>query len=228
MQLSQERIQELKGILEKEHGREFSWDEATEAGNTLIGLAELAISSFVEDQRRKKKLEESPKGFHLDGDYRCFICGQSASREQSWFDKYGIKCMTCQGAIDRKVIPASLAKNDESWYSRWDIESAFNVKGHVLRRWVKEGVLKARTIPCSDGKGVHVQLFLIKDNKDTLPPKKMLEGRMVKETKDGKDWYHMEPWYRFVDPYEYLKGYKIMDHLRVTDGGESKKEDHVK
>jgi hypothetical protein len=61
------------------------------------------------------------------------------------------------------------------------------------------------------------QLFLIKDNKDTLPPKKMTESKMVKETKDGKDWYRSEPWYRFVDPFEYLKGYKIMDHMRQTE-----------
>jgi hypothetical protein len=44
----------------------------------------------------------------------------------------------------------------------------------------------------------------------------MVESRMVKETIDGKDWYHSEPWYRFVDPHEHLKGYKIVDYLRVT------------
>jgi hypothetical protein len=59
----------------------------------------------------------------------------------------------------------------------------------------------------------HVSIFLIKDNKDTLPPKKLTESQMVKETKDGKDWFHSEPWYRFVDPVKHLEGYRIMEYL---------------
>ena len=43
---------------------------------------------------------------------------------------------------------------------------------------------------------------------------------MVKETKDGKDWYRSEPWFKFVDPHVILKGYKIMDHLRMIKKSE--------
>ena len=224
MQIENKRIQELKDLLEKEYGKEVSWEEASDAAYRLTGLAELAFKSWQEDERRKKKLEESPKGFKLDGvGYTCFICGNGTRAGENWYDKYGIKCTICQGAIDRKEIPGSLAKNKESWYSQFEIERAFNVKGAALRRWIKDGVLKARTVT-HDGKGVHMHLFLIKDNKETLPPKKMVESHLVKETRDGKDWYHSEPWYRFVDPYEHLKDYKIMDYLRVThekDGSES-------
>ena len=39
---------------------------------------------------------------------------------------------------------------------------------------------------------------------------------MVKEIKDGKEWHRMYPWYRFVNPKEHLKGYKIMEHLHVV------------
>lgn len=218
MQLSQERIQEFKDLMQKEYNREVPWSEASEAAHNLVNFAEVLLNIYMKDQDRQKKLEDFPKGFHLDGEgYSCAICGQSASNEQSWYDKYGIKCMTCQTAINRKEIPASLAKNRESWYSRWEIESTFNVKAPTLRRWMKEGILKARTVTCN-GKGVHVQLFLVKDNKDTLPPKKMVESRSVREEKDGKDWFRVDPWYRFVDPHKHLKGYKIMDHLQVING----------
>jgi hypothetical protein len=62
---------------------------------------------------------------------------------------------------------------------------------------------------------------LIKDNKDTLPPKKLTESQMVKEVKEGgKEWFRLEPWYRFVDPLEHLKGYKIMDYLKFTNNEE--------
>lgn len=217
---SNERIQEIKEILEKQHGREFTWEEACEAERTLIGLAEICYDHWKEQVRRDKKLEESPKGFHLEGvGYSCSICGGSASQEQSWYDKYGIKCMTCQRAIDRKEIPASLAKNKDAWYSKYDLEYNFNLKGPKLREWIKKGIIHVRTVTHESG-GAHYQLFLIKDNKDFLPPKNLLKSHTVKETKEGKDWYHIEPWYRFVDPFEHLKGYKIMNYMKVTEGKE--------
>ncbi len=66
------------------------------------------------------------------------------------------------------------------------------------------------------GKGVHAELFLLEDNKDFLPPKKLVEGRAVKYRKDGKDWHTTQKWYEFLDPHEHLKGYKIMEHMRVV------------
>lgn len=216
MQIENKLIQELKDLLEKEQGKEVSWEEASDAAYRLTGLAELAFKTWQEDERRERKLQESPKGFKLDGvGYTCFICGNGTRASENWYDKYGIKCSVCQDAIDRKEIPPSLAKNKESWYSQFELERAFNLKGPTLKRWIKDGILKARTVT-HDGKSIHVRLFLIRDNKGMLPPKKMVESRMVKETRDGKDWYHSEPWYRFVDPYEHLKGYKIMDYLKVT------------
>ncbi len=222
MPLSNEAIKEFQEIYKKEHGKELSWDEASEAARNLINYAELLWDLAQEDHRRQLKLKEQPKGFKLDGiGYNCFICGDGTQAGENWYDKYGIKCTTCQKAIDRKEIPSSLAKNKESWYSKYDLESRFNIKGPTLRSWIKKGILKARTVT-RDGQGIHFQLFLIRDNKDALPPKKLTESHMVKETKDGKEWFHSEPWYRFVNPHEHLKGYRIMDHLRVTKGEEQK------
>jgi len=82
-----------------------------------------------------------------------------------------------------------------------------------MRRAVKEGVLKPRIVSSALGRP-HVYLFLIKDNKDTLPPKKLTEPQLVKEIKeDGKEWFHLEPWYRFVDPFKHLGRYRIIDYL---------------
>lgn len=218
MQLSNERIQEMKDLLEKEKGREFTWKEAAEAAHNLAGLAEILFDSYKEDCRRKKKLEENPKGFKLDGvGYTCFICGSGTQAGENWYDKWGIKCTICQNAINRKEIPPTLAKNKDSWYTKYELERSFNLKGPALRKWIKEGIIKARTVT-NNGKGVHVQLFLIKDNEGFLPPKKMVESHVVKEEKDGKEWYSMHPWYHFVDPFEHLKGYKIMEHMQVTAG----------
>jgi hypothetical protein len=223
MKLSKERIQEMKDLLEKKEKREFTWEEASDVAYRLAGLAEICFEHYKKELEWKKKLEESPKGFLLEGGYSCIICGQGGSHNGGiWHDKFGHKCMICQKAVDRKEIPASVASNEKIWYSKYDMEGRFNLKGPTLRSWIKKGILKARTITYN-GKGVHMQLFLIKDNKDTLPPKKLTESHMVSEEKDGQKWYHSEPWYKFGDPYKILKGYKIMDYLRVTHGEKDEK-----
>lgn len=222
MELSNKRIQEMKDLIEKKEGKEITWEEATDSAYRLAGLAEICFEHAKKELGWKKKLEEFPKGFLLEGGYSCIICRQGGDHCGGiWHDKYGHKCMICQKSINRKEIPASVATKEDSWYSAYDLESYFNIKGPTLRSWVKKGILKPRIITY-DGKGEHMQIFLIKDNKDTLPPKKMLKSQMIKEAKDGQDWFHSEPWYRFVNPHEYLKGYKIMNYLRVIPPEEMK------
>lgn len=221
MELLKEDIQKFKDLVEKKEGKEISWEEASEGAYKLAGYVELCFESWKTDQRRKRRLEESPKGFHLEGiGYSCFICGNHISNEETWYDKHGIKCLTCQKAIDKKIIPASAASNKDSWYSRYDLNSCFSLNRHAVNKFIKNGILKPRIVHGLTGKP-HEYLFLIKDNADTLPPKSLVKSQLVKETKDGKDWYHSEPWYRFVDPHKHLKGYKIMDYLRAVPADDS-------
>jgi hypothetical protein len=215
-QLSTETIQEFKDILEKKARKEISWEEASEGAYRLAGLYDLLFKCAIEEERRQKRLEQFPKGFHLEGNgYTCAVCGRSVSNEETWYDKYGIKCLLCQKAIDRKTVPATAARLKESWYSKWELEDRFCINHHALNRFIKQGILKSRVVLTEAGKP-HAQIFLIKDNKDTLPPKKLTESKLVKETRDEKEWFHSEPWFRFVDPRIALKGYKIIDHLRVV------------
>lgn len=192
-------------------------------------LVNLGRELEEEQKRRDDKLKENPKGYHLDGaGYTCAICHQSTPQGDNWYDEYGIKCLVCQKAIDEGEIPASMAKDTDSWYSKFDLEHSFNLNPQTIRKWVKEGILKDRTIS-HYGKGVHYQFFPIADNKDFLPPKKLVEGSSVKQKKDGKDWYTSAHWYQLVkDPYKHLKGYKIMDHLRVVPPEEVKAMEEAK
>jgi hypothetical protein len=181
------------------------------------------LDKFTEAEKdRAEKLKANPNGFHLDGaGYTCAICGHSTPEGDNWYDQWGIKCLVCQKAIDEGEIPAFTARDRGSWYTKYDLESAFNIKGPALRSWLKAGVIKARTIT-RYGKGIHMQLFLVKDNKGFLPPKKLVQSRMIKEIKDGAEWIHTEPWYRFVDPRKHLKKYKIMEYLNVVELNESR------
>jgi len=222
MTLSDNQIKEFQDIYEKEHGEKLSWENAADAARRLSGLAELAFESFVTDKKRTEKLKEYPKGFHIEGQgYSCFICGDTISDKETWYDKYGIKCLLCQKAINKKIIPGSMAKNKESWYSLYDLKDRFNIDRHAMKRFIKEDILKPRIVPNSAG-SPHVYLFLIKDNKETLPPKNLTESRLVKEMRDGQEWVHSEQWYKFADPQETLKDYKIINYLQVVIDQEDK------
>jgi hypothetical protein len=222
MALSEDTVKKFQEIYKKEHGVELSYEEAEEASNNLAGLAEILLDSYFEDQKRKKRLEESPKGFQLDGvGYTCFICGSGTQAGANWYDKWGIKCTICQAGVDRGEVPAWAAAHKDGWYSKYDLESRFGMTTPILKKWMEEGIIKARAITRESGRA-HAQIFLLCDNKDFLPPKKLTESHMVKETKDGQDWFHSEPWHRFVDPFEHLKGYKIMEHMRIVPPEEMK------
>jgi len=179
-------------------------------------LGKLMEEFKKQEEEWAEKLKANPKGFILEGRGRnCAICGESSQDDGSWYDEYGVKCLVCQKAIDEGEIPASLAKDKDSWYSKWDLDRAFNLKHQTLKKWVKDGLLKSRTIS-RYGQGIHCEIFLLEDNKDFLPPKDMVKSQSTSEVKDGKTWSTMHPWYHFVDPLKHLKGYKILEHMRVV------------
>ncbi len=199
----------------KDPDKEFDWEKAYEFADRMQRLAEVGFEIWKEDEHRKRKLKESPNGFPLEGQgCTCHICHHICMEGEMWYNQHGILCITCKDGIDRGEIPASLADEDQedSWYSVSDLERAFAIKAKVVRKWVKTGVLKAHTITREHRMPIHY--FLIEENKDTLPPKRLVRDKFVKEkTKDGKDSFHHEPWYRFVNPVKHLRGYKILEHL---------------
>ncbi len=218
----EERKEELRKLLEKERGREITDHELFEADLWLTNYAKIIYDFAKTDFQRKTKLEENPKGFHLEGKgYTCFVCHHSVSDEQTWYDENGIKCLTCQDALDKNLIPPTVASDHESWYSVHDFESSFFMKPNAVRRLVKEGLLKPRIIKDSSDR-THFQLFLIEDHEGILPPKEVTKWPMVKFQKDGKDWYHSEPWFMHKDPKEVLEGYKILEYMSTLKENEIK------
>lgn len=178
-----------------------------------------------EEKARKEKLKENPEGFAIEGRGRsCSVCGKYSQDEDSWYDKWGIKCLICQKAIDRKEIPGSIIKFKDSWYSSWDLQSRFNLKSPTIRKWVRDGIIKARTIS-HYGKGIHAQIFLIKDNKDFLPPKKITESRGVNHRKNGEDWFTTAEWYKFADARKEVEKYKIMNYIKIVEVEKEKQDD---
>lgn len=204
--------------LSDEDGKKFQEEKWS-----MEQLARLSDEWKEKEKLKEEKLKQNPKGFHLEGaGYTCFICGDSTSEGNNWYDQWGIKCLICQKAIDEGEIPPALAKYRDTWYTKHDLEYYFNINRFGLNRWIKNGIIRPRTIS-HYGKGEHTQIFLMKDNKGLLPPKGLLKGHSVKTTeKDGNEYTSSEKWYRFVDPFKYLKKYRIMRYLRTVPPEEIK------
>jgi len=211
------KIQEIKTILEKQHGREFTLDEAKEAFRSLSVLARISYDFISEELKRKELLKEHPKGYHIKEGGTCIICGRHD--KNIWYDQYGLKCILCQKAINDKVLPIAITEdvNRETWYSTLDLETYFNIKSADLKKYIKTSILKARTVP-GRGKSIYLQVFLIKENKDVLPPKKLVKSRTVKVIHEGKEYYALESWYDFFTEKELkrLAKYRILECLKET------------
>lgn len=124
--------------------------------------------------------------------------------------------MPCQTALNKKLIPKSVI-NKDSWYSKYDLERYFNIERTDLTKYVKSGFLKKRIVPL-DGKKVHIELFLIRDNKDVLPPKKLLPSKLIKIMKDEEEYITRAEWYNCIDEkgVKKLFKYKIYEILKET------------
>lgn len=218
MHISEKRLEEFQDLMEKHYGTRLSKAEAYDSAQRLLGLTKMCVDFQILDFERKKRLKTEPKGFCIDGcGYTCRACGNNMKDGENWYDKWGIKCTTCQRALEMKIIPSLVFTNRNSWYSEYDLQDRFNLKKTTQTKWIKDGLLKPRIIPNLDNSGVRARLYLIKDNKDFLPPKKLTESKLVKNTIDGRDWIHSEPWYKFVDPFDHLKNYKIIEYMKYAD-----------
>lgn len=215
--MDKKHLADLKVLLEKEHSKPMTDEEVRQAYSLVKLLAEATVKNAFIEADRLTKLKDSPKGFHLEESETCVLCRQLAVKENSWYDKNGIKCIPCQKALDKKLIPVSVIKNTESWYSKHDLESYFNIGQTDLNKYVKQGLLKKRIIPANE-KTVHLELFLISDNKDTLPPKKLLPSKIIQFEKDGEILYTHAQWYEFINEkgLRKLQKYKIGEILKET------------
>jgi hypothetical protein len=211
-------IRDLKFELEHQYGREITWEDATQAYRTLEAHASVSLDVAKEEIRRQKLLTESPNGFHYDRPHcMCGICGEAAYAENSWYDKYGLKCITCQDAINQKIIPGAVTKDRSSWYSNNELERYFNISNKELKKYIKSGVLRDRVI-LTTAKKLHLQLFLLKDNKNVLPPKKLVKPEIVMTKRNGEDYFTDASWYEVMDikSFEKLKRYKIVECFPET------------
>ena len=169
MKAAEREVRKVQKQLEAEYGRPITLAEAQYAIERQKRLGELLAEGYVALNEQWMRLKDSPKGFHPpEGQYTCRICERGISAEETWYDKNGYKCMTCQRAVDEQIIPADVDEHD--WYSLRDLKRYHDVQTRTAFKLIREGKLKARIIPDADG-SAYFYMFLVAENQPVLKPK---------------------------------------------------------
>lgn len=164
MSLPQEAIEEFKEIYKKEYKKELSDAEARESAENLVRFFDLLWECEKKDIQRKQLLKKEPEGFHLtDEVYNCLICHCTVTGDESWYDKWGVKCLLCQKAIKEETVPGFVCKERESWYAVWQLKDKFGIHPQTARKMVRIGELKARIVATESGQP-YEYVFLKKEN----------------------------------------------------------------
>ena len=114
----------------------------------LAQYFEILIEIDQAEKARFRRLEQEPKGFSLLGEGRsCSLCKQSIHNE-GWFDKYGFKCLNCQNAVDKRIIPGSVCRDWDNKKSITDTSLAIElgISIHKIRKLIREGKIIGRRI----------------------------------------------------------------------------------
>lgn len=154
-----------------------------------VQLARIFASVAGREKIREMRLKDEPKGFLLndepDRQYTCSICNTSMHGNEAWWDLNGVKCLNCQRNVEKKNIPAEIAKNHDLWFSYSDLDWSFGIKGPTARKMFRLGELNGIELKDSDGKVYHT-VFLVAEN-----------GEFLKKHKTTRSFHNN--WYFFDD-----------------------------
>ena len=163
-EISEAHFKEFMRICNKEGIQYDTEAEYRDSARSLVGFVEALMKMSSQDLLRQKRLEKEPKGFEMEGEGRtCHLCGRSNYDLKLWYDKWGMKCMDCQDALDRKLIPGYIFKDykNEKHITASTLSWKMDIRQQTIRKLVRQGKLKAREVP-----GNRTMVFLRKENPD--------------------------------------------------------------
>ena len=148
----------------KRTGKTITYEEASEGAYNLGRYAELLYEIAIKELRRKRKLKQFPGGFVHGGPYTCCICHNSqADSWNMWWDLLGFKCIPCQNAIEKGLVPKYVCKHRHSFYEMYELKDIFGIHTMTAKKMIREGKLKARII-LNDNGTPYQYLFLKSEN----------------------------------------------------------------
>ncbi len=120
----------------------------------------------LDEKQREERLKSEPMGYAFPAERRtCHLCGQTCSDQDMWYDKWGMKCLDCQYALNKKIIPGYVFKDydNKQHITASTLSWRFKIHSATIRKLVRQGKLKARIIP-----GNRTMIFLVKENQEFL------------------------------------------------------------
>ena len=148
MQITEKEYQEFKRICDKQGIKYDTEEEYRESANNLIRFAELAYDMAKEEFYRKERLKDEPKGYTIIGEGRsCMLCHRGIAGDM-WYDKWGQKCMDCQQAYNKKVIPGYVFKDQDNkrHISASTLNWKFNMPTPTINKLIRLGKLNPRIV----------------------------------------------------------------------------------
>lgn len=165
MKFSQGSLGKLRKILKEDYDADLTDQELYESAFNLVGLSEVLLKCAHKDILSHLRLEKEPNGYQPEGDdeTKCVLCGYYKPASDCWIDKYGLKCRLCQKAITDGIIPGSICRNKEAWFSMEGLKNKFEILPNTAKSLMRKGELKARVI-INDAGEPHFTVFLREDN----------------------------------------------------------------
>lgn len=133
--------------------------------NELERLSRLVLEMYKWESVMAKKLIHRPSGFEFAGEGRqCVLCLGADSR--MWYDELGIKCLDCEDALNKKIIPKYTISGSKggAYVTGTFLISNMGYSKKEIRSKVLKGELKARVIEHASRDNTYI--FLKKENSD--------------------------------------------------------------
>ena len=111
-------------------------------------LAHIAYDMYQIHKHFEARLEREPGGFKFPAEGRiCKLC-MGGGGGDFWYDKRGMRCMDCQTAYTKKIIPGYVFTDDKNKRHITEIGLVVrhNTDRKKIRKYIKEGVLRPRRI----------------------------------------------------------------------------------
>ncbi len=181
MALSDKSLKRFKKIFEEKFGREWANDEVRDAAKRLVEFYSSLLDIYKEEKLKEKKIEKFPNGYHLDdrdGQYHCRICYRYIEGKDTWYGKYGLKCIDRQKNIDNGTILGEICKDDSLLFKDWQLNSDLSTHPQTAKKLVREGKLKVRELKDEEGK-MYFKVYLVSENKKFLKTVKWKEKNMT-------------------------------------------------
>lgn len=164
MQLTDKQFAEFKALCAK-HNIVYKTDmEYRQSAMSLIRLVKVLHDGAYEEFLRQEQLKKEPQGFAVPSKGRtCSLCRQSVYGEV-WYDKWGMRCMNCQAAYKRRIIPGYVFKDSDNhrYITGEELHSKLGVHPQTVLKLVRDGKLKPRTVP-------HGPMVFLKRDNPNLP-----------------------------------------------------------